>query len=1034
MVAVAHNQGEAKQAAGALASVRRTPHHRTVPPPATLPDPPDPRTEGLRLRRAGLEPRGAPVEIFVDGRPTPALEGETVAAALTAAGQLALRDHAAGGERGLYCGMGVCFDCRVSIDGRSGERACLALVRPGLRILTGAQADARNAPPRPEPAMHEERVQVLVIGAGPAGLAAAEIAAECGLSVLVLDERPAPGGQYFKPVASSHRVDGGVPGARQPDRQFDQGAKLVERVRALGVRIVSNCTVWDAEAGAEGGAVVRSLQDGAPLQVEADALVVATGAYERSWPVPGWTLPGVMTTGAAQTLARSYQVAPGRRVLVAGNGPLNLQVAADLARNGVKVVAVAEAACAPWRASPADLIRLARARIDLLRDGLAYIRTLRAHGVPIHFRHVLARVEGAARAERAVLVRIGEDGAPIPGSESTHEIDAVCTGYGFAPSAELTRLLGCRHEPDARNALAPVRDADCRTTLARIYVAGDAGGPRGAHAALAQGRIAGLAAVRDMGIVREEHAVQKQAAHAALARETAFQRSLWSVFAAPDCAHRLADDRTLVCRCESVTFGSVRAEIARGAANLGEIKRSTRCGMGHCQGRYCSLTVASLLAAAGAAIPQEKTYFRVQAPLRPVPMDAIARTQPDISAFAALEEPAAIAPADRGEIVAEVDTLVIGGGIVGLCTARELARAGQDVAVLERNAPHAEASGTNAGSLHVQFQTFGFQDLGDAAAVRAPVSTLALQRDSVHLWDEFANETDADIEVAIDGGLTVADDAASLAHLRRKVALERGAGLQIEMLTGEEARSLAPYLSNEVVAASLSRDEGKINPMKAAPAVLAAALAAGARVHSHTRMVSISGANGNFEVRTDRGVFKARRIVNAAGAWAGAVAALAGDSLPVRPNPIQMLVSEPMPPVIPYHLAHATRRLTLKQAASGNLIIGGGWRAHYDAGSRSLRPSLQGISGNLAVVLRMLPGLGSLHVIRSWTGTAFVTQPAIGESARVPGLFHAVAQNGMTLGPAIGRLCADLVLGRTPRRDPKPYSPARFSSGPGDGR
>lgn len=1025
----------AKQAGRALASLRRSPQHRPVPPstPPLLPDPApasilsSPPPADLRIRRPGLEPRAAPIEILVDGRAVPALEGETVAAALTAAGQLALRHHAQGGERGLYCGMGACFDCRVSIDGRPGERACLAPVRAGMRVQTLEQGAASDAQLRPEPGLRLERTQVLVIGAGPAGLAAAEAAAESGLNVLVLDERPAPGGQYFKPVASSHKA----PAGRHPDEQFRRGAMMVDRVRALGVRIASGCTAWDAEANAaEGGAVVRAIDGDGLLQVDADALVVATGAYERPWPVPGWTLPGVMNTGAAQTLARSYQVAPGRRILVAGNGPLNLQVAVDLARSGLQVVAVAEAARAPWQASPSDLLGLVRTRPDLLRDGLRYVAGLRSRKVPVHYRHVLARVEGEGRAVRAVLVRIADDGTPVGGSERFFDVDAVCTGYGLAPSAELTRLLGCRHEPDARQALAPVRDREGRTTLGRIYVAGDAGGPWGAHAALAQGRLAGLAAARDLGAARAEQAGRKDEALAGLARETSFQQALWRVFEAPLRGHKLAGDDTLVCRCESVAFGAVRVEIARGVRDLAEIKRATRCGMGHCQGRYCSLTIAQMLAEAADSVPGEADWFRVQAPLRPVPMGALARTQPDIGTFATLEEAFAPLPAEAGAAVAEVDTLVIGGGVVGLCTARELARAGQAVAVLERNTPHAEASGTNAGSLHVQFQTFGFQDLGDAAAVRAPVSTLALQRDSVYLWDELASEfaagSEADIEVAIDGGLTVADDPASLVHLRRKVALERGAGLAIEMLTGDEARSLAPYLSKDIVAASLSRDEGKINPLKAAPAVLAAALAAGAKVHTRTRVSSISGVAGAFEVRTDRGVFKAKRVVNAAGAWAGAIGALAGDPLPVRPNPIQMLVSEAMPPVIPYHLAHATRRLTLKQAANGNLIIGGGWRAHYDAGSRRMRPSLQGISGNLAVVLRMLPGLGPLLVIRSWTGTAFVTQPAIGESARVPGLYHAVAQNGMTLGPAIGRLCADLVLGRPPLRDPKPYSPARF--------
>ncbi len=248
----------------------------------------------------------------------------------------------------------------------------------------------------------------------------------------------------------------------------------------------------------------------------------------------------------------------------------------------------------------------------------------------------------------------------------------------------------------------------------------------------------------------------------------------------------------------------------------------------------------------------------------------------------------------------------------------------------------------------------------------------------------------------------------------------------MEMLSGDEARSLAPYLSPQVIAASLSRDEGKINPLRAAPAVLASAIAAGVKVHVQTRVLSIAKTVEGFRVGTSQGVVIAKRVVNAAGAWAGAVAALAGDALPVRPNPIQMLVTESLPVKIPYHLMHATRRLTLKQAAKGNLIIGGGWKAAWDPGAKRMRPSLQGISGNLAVVTRMLPGLGPLLVIRSWTGTAFVTQPAIGESAKVPGLFHAITQNGMTLAPAAGRLCADLVLGRPARKDAKAFSPARF--------
>ena len=989
----------------------------------------------LRIARAGVEARRPSIEILVNGRSTAALEGETVAAALTAAGHRVLRITSQGAPSGLYCGMGVCFECRDTINGRPGERSCLALVQPGMQILTERHANETKeagGESRVSANIRENRAQLLVLGAGPAGLAAADAAAARGIQVVILDERPAPGGQFFKPLAGSHRVTGG----RHLDRQFGNGAALVDRVRTRGVRILSGTTVWDAQARPEGGVTVRALDDDGPHTWTADKLVVATGAYERPWPVPGWTLPGAMTTGAAQTLTRSYQVAPGRRVLFAGNGPLNFQVAADLASNGIHVVAVAEAAQSPFRARSldliGDLIRVARTRPDLLRDGLLHMVALRRNAVPLLHNHVLVRIEGDDCVERAVVSGIDPNGVLIGGSEKVFDVDAVCAGYGFAPSNEITRLIGCRHGIDGRNgtSLIATRDEDGRTSIRDVFIAGDAGGPWGAHTALHQGRIAGLAVACDLA-GQSKHDLERipgqiRDLRSRLAREVVFQESLWRIFSAPDFADRLATDDTIICRCENVRFGDVRREIERGSTDIASIKRATRCGMGPCQGRYCSVSIAQMLASRAGVKVGEQTFFRTQTPIRPVPIDSIARAHPDITAFASLNELPVEEPGASGERIADVGTLIIGGGIVGLCTAHELARGGDNVVVVERNEPHAEASGVNAGSLHVQFQTFGFPDLG-SEAVYAPVSTLALQRDSVYLWDGLAKQTGADFEIAIEGGLTVADDDASLAHLRQKVELERKAGLNIELISGDEARVLAPYLSKQIVAASLSRDEGKINPLKASPAVLAAAIAAGARLYARTRVLAIEriGRSG-FIVSTDRGSFAARRVVNAAGAWAGSIGALAGDPIPVRPNPIQMLVTEAIPPTIPYHLAHATRRLTLKQAASGNLIIGGGWRAIFDPCSQRMRPSAEAFSGNLAVVLRMLPAFGSLLVIRSWTGIAFVAPPVIGESAKVPGLYHVVTQNGMTLGPVVGRTCADLILGRRQNYDLRPFSPSRF--------
>ena len=254
-----------------------------------------------RLTSRDIEPAGEPVRFFFDAKPVEGYEGESLAAALTAAGILGLRRTKNGAPRGIFCGMGVCFDCLVAVDGRPGQRACLTKVEAGLRvqsqpharaIATGAAAPLTEAPDGPIPV---RRCEVLVVGAGPGGLAAAEAAAQGGARVTVLDERPEAGGQYFKQLAPSQRF--GRTSAM--DRQFAHGRDLIQRVRDLGVETVGGATVWGAAEDGKGGFEVDVFQDGRTARYRAARLIVATGAFERAYPVPGWTLPGFMTTGAA---------------------------------------------------------------------------------------------------------------------------------------------------------------------------------------------------------------------------------------------------------------------------------------------------------------------------------------------------------------------------------------------------------------------------------------------------------------------------------------------------------------------------------------------------------------------------------------------------------------------------------------------------------------------------------------------------------------------------------------------------------------
>ena len=542
--------------------------------------------------------------------------GVSVAAALTAAGERSIREAGPGDARGLFCGMGVCQECRVEVDGRSGVRACMATVKDEMRI---ARMPERAVPgDRPEERAADnlpEAPDLLVIGGGPGGLTAAAVAAESGADVAVIDERPALGGQFFKQPASAAVLSPSLAG----DRQFERGRQLIEHARRSGARILNGAEVWGAFAPNEFGV----LKGGSSWIMRPKRTVVATGAYERGLPIPGWTLPGVMTTGAAQTLLRSYGVLAGQRLLVAGNGPLNLQVALELERAGAKVVAVAESARPPGRASPVDAVRLFQSAPRLALDGLRYLGGLRAAGVPVLYQRVLKSVEPADGRLAATLVRVGEEGGP---ADRTIEVDAVCVGYGFQPNNEVLRCLGCRHDHDERRGhLVTVRDEHCETTVPGIYAIGDCCGLGGAPAALQEGVIAACAAVRSLGFDQTPgHARARAQAVRTLRRHRIFQAALWRVFDAPRYQTELATPDTLICRCERVRLCDLDAAVEDGNATIGMLKRRTRLGMGPCQGRYCAPVAAAMLERLTGTRVDEYSLFAPRAPIKPVRVGDIA--------------------------------------------------------------------------------------------------------------------------------------------------------------------------------------------------------------------------------------------------------------------------------------------------------------------------------------------------------------------------------------------------------------------------
>jgi D-hydroxyproline dehydrogenase subunit alpha len=545
----------------------------------------------------------AEVVLDVDGRAVPARPGESIAAALTRAGMKAWRSTARGSPRGLFCGMGVCQDCLVSVDGTDQQRACMTKVSGAHRIHTKPTGEhPASAAPILADDLPELRPDLLVVGGGAGGLSAAAIAAEAGVRVMLIDERTQPGGQFYKQPADAR-------GAVAGDRQVGEGRMLIRRARDAGVEFLAGAEAWGAFAPMTIGVTTPSRS----MLVRPNQLIVATGAYERGLPVPGWTLPGVMTTGAAQTLLRTDGVVAGRRILVCGHGPFNLQVALELSRAGAGIVAVAELAARPSLQHAGAVWDMLHSAPDLVWQGMAMRRDLARRGVPMLHGDTLASVAREGDALLATL-RSGE----------RFVVDTVLMGYGFMPANELLLALGCRHDFDAeRGHLATQRDTDCRTSAAGVYAVGDCCGLGGARAASEEGLIAGAAAAQALGHTPSKNAVID--AHTRLARHRRFQAGLWRLFAAPRFQSELALPDTIVCRCEEVTLGAIEAALAEDGPDIGEVKRRTRLGMGPCQGRYCAPTLAAMLAERQGRPLDAHAFFAPRAPVKPVAIKDLVR-------------------------------------------------------------------------------------------------------------------------------------------------------------------------------------------------------------------------------------------------------------------------------------------------------------------------------------------------------------------------------------------------------------------------
>ena len=455
------------------------------------------------------------------------------------------------------------------------------------------------------------QTDLAIVGAGPAGLSAAIQAAASGLKVVLLDEQPVPGGQIYRNIEALAATRPAQLKWLGPD--YAAGLTLLRRFRDCGVEYLPLAQVW--QVGEDGRVYYR--REGAVGIVHAQKVLIATGAMERPLPVLGWTLPGVMSCGAGQTLLKASGLAPEGRFVLAGCGPLLLLLTAQLIRAGRPPAALLETSYDLWGALP-HLPGMLGLPAYLLK-GLTLLREIRAAGVPFYRGVTSLKIKGPDRTREIEF----ESG----GRSFKEAVDLVFLHQGVVPNGNLALSTDIRHQwNDLQKCFCPELDAWGRSSRDTVRVAGDAGGIVGAVGAAAMGEVAGLTAAADLGRIQSaalDH--RSAAARRVLARHRAARPFLDRLYRPQQQWLAPTDPDTVICRCEEIRAGDIRSLVAaQNCPGPNQLKSFMRCGMGPCQGRLCGLTAVELIAETRGQTPAEIGYYRIRAPIKPITLGDMA--------------------------------------------------------------------------------------------------------------------------------------------------------------------------------------------------------------------------------------------------------------------------------------------------------------------------------------------------------------------------------------------------------------------------
>ena len=454
------------------------------------------------------------------------------------------------------------------------------------------------------------KTELVIVGGGPAGIAAAVEASKLAKKIVLIDENRVLGGKVLRSPKDFLDTVHFDPLAKKAGKKlFDEFETVKEKITTL-----TETEVWHISNKKVLSLVCRSGKYKDVNSIQADQIILAVGARDKTIPFPGWHLPGVMTIGGLKNFIQNG-ISPGKRILITGTGVLSMPLAAQLIAQRVKISAIAEAGTFLSQAQ-LGLTLLMNGGQDKLKYGMQCWRSVKRKGVPIHYSHVINRVHGSHQVEGASIVQVDKNWHPIKGTEKKIEVDTIATGFGLIPQIEITRLCGCRHTYDRKLGFWSVdRTPNMETSIPGIYVAGDGVSIKGHTAAIIEGQLAAISACK-----------RENASSNLLVKKMKQMRKIGSRISEQSAVHSgiydIISDDTLICRCEEIRYADILKAAQSNVQDINDLKRRTRLGMGHCQGRYCGEIAHDLLQKASGKEFKHKSFTQ-RLPLKPVTLGAI---------------------------------------------------------------------------------------------------------------------------------------------------------------------------------------------------------------------------------------------------------------------------------------------------------------------------------------------------------------------------------------------------------------------------